>query len=62
MPANAKRQIVRVTQSPLNPIIWLIDLVCGHEVRKVQKRRPPVYGKDGLTRAILCPRCDGRLP
>jgi hypothetical protein len=61
MPANAKRQIVRITQSPLNPLIWMIDLTCGHELRKVQKRKPALYGKDGLTRALLCPRCDGRL-
>ena len=40
MRRTARRQILRVTQSPLNPLIWVIDLSCGHEITVAQKRRP----------------------
>jgi hypothetical protein len=67
----AKRKISRVTQSPLNPVIWFLDLECGHEVRVVQKKRPAKVSitRDKATgesligpRRILCPTCDGRHP
>jgi len=35
-----KARIERVTQSPMNPVRWLLDLDCGHSVWVTAKRRP----------------------
>lgn len=33
-------QVLRVTQSPMNPKQWCVDLNCGHEVWVTCGRRP----------------------
>ena len=65
-----KQRVTRVTQSSMNAEIWFLDLACGHEVRKVQKTRPPLEctWHDKVTgelmvgvRLIECQEC-GRVP
>lgn len=34
------QRVRRVTQSPLNPLRWALDLECGHELWVTQKKRP----------------------
>lgn len=67
MPADAKRIVRKVTQSPMNARIWMLDLECGHEVLIVQSKRPATESikRDRATgemlcgpRRVLCPRCD----
>lgn len=64
--ARAKRRIERVTQSPMNPVRWCLDLECGHEKWVTQRGRP---SKESLTtgangeqfsgpRYVVCPTCD----
>lgn len=50
------QRIKRIDQSPMNPIIWIIELTCGHEVTKVQKARPSRERTwtDKATRERMC--------
>lgn len=34
------RVVIRITQSPMNPIRWCFDLACGHEQWDTSKRKP----------------------
>jgi len=60
-----KQRIMRVTQSPMNAVIWVLDLECGHELTVVQKRRPSKYSlthaPDGELlqgyRRVNCTKC-----
>jgi hypothetical protein len=36
------RQVVRVNQSPMNPLRWCIELSCRHEVWVTRKSKPKV--------------------
>ena len=48
---STKRYVKRVRQSPLNPMRWVLDLDCGHEVWVTAKSCP--------TRATAaCPKCN----
>lgn len=38
--SSMKRQVVRVDQSPMNPVRWCLGLDCGHEEYVTAKRRP----------------------
>ncbi len=44
------RAVLRVTQSPLNPLRWCLSLNCGHERWVTSKARP-------ARRAARCNRC-----
>jgi hypothetical protein len=63
--ARVLRRVTRVTQSPMNPAIWFLDLECGHEARVVQKARPSMESiktaADGEKlcgpRRVRCPKC-----
>lgn len=35
-----KQRVLRVDQSPMNPVIWILELACGHDVTVTQKARP----------------------
>jgi hypothetical protein len=35
-----KQRVVRIDQSPMNPVIWVLQLACGHDICVTQKRRP----------------------
>ena len=35
-----RRLILRITQSPMNPSRWALDLECGHEAWMTAKSRP----------------------
>lgn len=59
-PSPVRSAVERVTVSPMNPTIWYIDLACGHDLRVVQKTRPPVYDKDGMRRELVCDSCTRR--
>lgn len=55
------RKLLRVTQSPLNPQRWVLDLECGHERRLTATRRP----KGPKSGVVYCPDCtprEHRLP
>lgn len=65
-PEPVRRRVCRVTQSPMNAVIWFVDLECRHEVRMVQKQRPAMSTtfKDKATgelmsgpRMVACPTC-----
>lgn len=51
-----QQRVLRVTQSPMNPLIWVLDLACGHETTLAQKKRPTLMRTwtDKTTREILC--------
>lgn len=34
------KRVVRITQSPMNALRWVLDLECGHETWITAKRRP----------------------
>jgi hypothetical protein len=55
MRAGKVRSVVRVTQSPVNPQKWCLDLSCGHEKWVRGKRKPS-------KRVVPCnyPECLGR--
>ncbi len=40
MTGQVTAQVLRVTQSPMNPKQWCLDLNCGHEVWVTAKSRP----------------------
>lgn len=42
--------VQRVTQSPVNPTRWVLDLLCGHEVWVTSKSRP-------TRETVRCPKC-----
>jgi hypothetical protein len=49
-PPLARRDVVRVTQSPMNPKRWALDLSCGHEVWVTARTKPS-------RKTELCGRC-----
>lgn len=50
-----KQKVKRIDQSPMNPVIWIIELACGHEFTKVQKSRPRNFTvfRDKVTRELM---------
>lgn len=45
-----QKAVTRVTQSPMNPKQWALDLECGHEVWVTATHRPNKKRHD-------CPKC-----
>lgn len=46
----SKRDVVRVTQSPMNKKRWSIDLSCGHEVWVTRSKKP-------TAKTMVCNEC-----
>jgi hypothetical protein len=62
-----KQKIKRVDRSPMNERIWIIELMCGHEIYKTQRSKPRIFSvfRDKLTRELMtgyrsmdCKDCD----
>ena len=47
---GSEREVARVDRSPMNPQVWCVQLLCGHEVWRTQRRRPTI-------KVAVCPRC-----
>ena len=42
MKAQSVRKVLRITQSPMNRLRWLITLECGHEKWITRRKRPTI--------------------
>jgi hypothetical protein len=38
--SNVTARVIRISQSPMNPLRWLIELGCGHDVWITATKRP----------------------
>lgn len=50
------QKVIKVTQSPMNPTRWYLDLECGHSIWVTKHNRPRIRGL-GTYRG-RCPRCE----
>jgi hypothetical protein len=64
-----KKLVRRIVQSPMNRVIWVVELECGHDTTLVSKSRPRAYSLktvDGdvleSRRRLPCPRCPTEQP
>jgi hypothetical protein len=46
----SKREVVRVTQSPMNKKRWCLEMSCGHEVWVTRTRKPTI-------KTLVCNDC-----
>lgn len=54
-------QVLRVTQSPMNPKRWCFDLACGHEKWVTASCRPKLFSsryKPALRDKVQTPRLE----
>ena len=53
--AGFTKKVLKVTQSPMNPKRWCLDLECGHEQWVTSNKKP-------TRKTISCDRCFGNHP
>ncbi len=53
--AGFTKKVIKVTQSPMNPLRWLLDLECGHDVWVTSKKRP-------TRKTVSCDKCFAHHP
>lgn len=60
-----KQRVQRIDQSPMNPLVWVFQLACGHDIVKTSKSRPKNYSLHKVPGDVLqgprferCHKCE----
>ena len=54
MKVLAKKKVVRIDRSPLNPRVWCLELSCGHDFYTTATQKP-------RRKENICEKCLGKV-